>query len=287
MHILISGASGFVGAAAVRYLVAAGHRVTSIVRCADGASTGSMLLWDIGKDAEPAQLPQGVDAVLHLAQSRNYRAFPGDVDEMFHVNVVGAQRLLALAERLGVSRFCLMSTGSVYEPYAGSLNEQDLVQPVGYLGASKLAAEALAQAYSARFPVSILRLFFPYGPHQRQRLIPDLAGRVSREETIQLGADGQGLAITPIYVDDVCRIIQSSLDEGWQGTINVASPEVLTIREIASTIGQALGKEPKFEQTDRPASRIVPDVEKLRRLMPELAFTPFSQGAAKLIESGI
>ncbi|MGK8834747.1 NAD-dependent epimerase/dehydratase family protein [Achromobacter xylosoxidans] len=287
MHILISGASGFVGMAAVRYFTARGHKVTAIVRSPGTADADDELVWDISRQAQPERLPDDVDAVVHLAQSRNYRAFPGDVDEMFRVNVVGAQNLLALAQRLGVSRFCLMSTGSVYEPYAGNLNEQDLVRPAGYLGASKAAAEVLAHAYSAHFPISTLRLFFPYGPHQRQRLIPDLARRVARGEAIQLGADALGLAITPIYVDDVCQIIQASLDQAWRGIVNVASPEVLTIRDIATTFGTALGKEPVFEVTDRPSPRIVPDTQKLLSLMPGMSFTPFSAGAGQLVRSGV
>lgn len=287
MHILISGASGFVGEAAVRHLTALGHEVTAIVRSPGCSPAKVELLWDMGMQAEPDQIPEKVDAVLHLAQSRNYRAFPGDVDEMFRVNVVGAQRLLALADRLRASRFCLMSTGSVYEPYAGPLTEQDPVQPTGYLGASKAAAELLANAYSTRFPVSILRLFFPYGPRQRQRLIPDLAGRVLRGEAIQLGMDDQGLAVTPTYVGDVCRIVQAALENAWQGTVNVASPEVLTIRDIAATLGKVLDKEPVFQLTDRPSPRIVPSVEKLLGLMPGFIFTPFDEGISKLVESGI
>lgn len=287
MHILISGASGFVGTAAVRHFTAQGHQVTPIVRTPGAVDSEAELVWDMSKQALPDQLPEHVDAVVHLAQSRNYRAFPGDVAEMFQVNVVGAQNLLALAQRLGVSRFCLMSTGSVYEPYAGNLNEQDLVQPTGYLGASKAAAEVLAHAYSAHFPISTLRLFFPYGPHQRQRLIPDLAGRVARGEAIQLGADARGLAITPIYIDDVCYIMQMALDQAWQGIVNVASPEVLTIRDIATAFGRALGKEPIFEVTDRPSPRIVPDTQKLLSLLPELSFTSFSKGAERLVEIGI
>ncbi|MFX5743321.1 NAD-dependent epimerase/dehydratase family protein, partial [Acinetobacter baumannii] len=61
--------------------------------------------------------------MAHLAQSRAYRAFPGDAAEMFRVNVAGAQELLAAASATGVSRFCLVSTGSVYEPFSAPLAE--------------------------------------------------------------------------------------------------------------------------------------------------------------------
>ena len=53
------------------------------------------------------------------------------------------------------------------------------------------------------FNLSVLRLFFPYGPGQRDRLIPDLIRRVRTRQAVHLGEDGEGLQFAPIFIDDV------------------------------------------------------------------------------------
>jgi nucleoside-diphosphate-sugar epimerase len=123
LHVLLTGASGFVGQALVRRLVGQGHRVTALVRDAASVPPSSgVLVHELGSGAELI-LPHGIDAVAHLAQSRAFRAFPGDAEEMYRVNVTGAHQLLNAAARARVSRFCLVSSGTVYEPFKTVLRE--------------------------------------------------------------------------------------------------------------------------------------------------------------------
>ena len=102
-----------------------------------------------------------------------------------------------------MKQFVLASSGSVYEPFGGHLREEAALAPGSFLGATKLASEFLARPYGAAFTLSVLRLFFPYGPNQRDRLIPDLIGRVRSGRPIQLAEDGEGLCFTPTFVEAV------------------------------------------------------------------------------------
>ena len=286
MRVLVTGATGFIGAAVIRALARKGHEVIAVVRRHDAEMRGcETVTWDLVQAKRPRPLPDKVDAIVHAAQSRNYRAVPPDRADMFHVNVAATYTLLDYAVDVGVSRFCLFSTGTVYEPYRGELREDAALAPAGFLGATKLAAEVLARPYAGSFALSVLRLFFPYGPGQKNRLIPDIIERVRTGSPVQLAADGEGLWIAPTYVEDIAEITATAVIDGWTGTINVASPQIISLRELAGSVGRIVGRLPVFEMTDRESVRIVPVLDRLSKHFDLRRFTPIETALPRVIAS--
>ena len=284
MRVLITGATGFIGGRLAAKLNKASHEVYALVRHAERRVEPFMpVVWDLGRKGRPANLPTHLDAIVHSSQSRNYRDFPADAPEMVEVNVCGTAALLDYAASIQVGKFCLISSGTVYEPYLGELREDAALRPTSLLGATKLAAEVLAAPYAELFPLAALRLFFPYGPGQNDRLIPQLIHRVRAGRPIQLSRDGEGLRLVPTFVDDIVDVITCALVEAWSGTFNVATPAAVTMSKLSELIGELVGTRPLFEITARDFPKVVPCLDRLRERFDCNRFTALHEGIRQTI----
>src|SRR5256885_17081403 len=109
MRITVTGATGVLGRRLCADLLAGGHDVVG-VRRAGVIVPGELhrVRWidcDLADSSQP--LPEmGVDAVVHLAQSRHYREFPEKASNVFDVNVASTARLIAYAPRCWSRLFC-------------------------------------------------------------------------------------------------------------------------------------------------------------------------------------
>ena len=312
-NILVTGAAGFIGSHLVPWLAQRDpqRRVYALVRPSSpppARSAGVYYVpWDLAADRplaphaawdEPAatngqRLPGHVDAVLHLAQANV--PFPDQAAELLAVNIASTQRLLDYARAAGAAVFLLASSGSVYgsggdagavPPLPSAVRpwrEDDAPQPDDYYGATKLAAEWLVRSYRAYFHTVILRLFAPYGPGQTGRLISGLIGRVrdGRPVTLSRGARPH---FNPLYVADLLPMIERALVLQGEQTLNVGGDEVLSIRDMAETIGSALGKAPRYEPAPGDApSDAVGDVRRMHALLCPAPLTPFATGIAQMV----
>ena len=278
MRILVTGCSGFVGSFLARRLVERSHELFCVVRSGAEVPLGQAVPWDAAETLPESSFPRDIDVVIHLAQSRKFRSFPADAPEMFGVNVRMTAELLNWAARTGVKQFVLMSSGSVYEPCAGRLHESAPLAPNSFLGATKLASEVIARPYANAFKLCVLRLFFPYGPGQSDRLIPDLIRRVRTGQAIQISQDGEGLRFTPTFIDDVTAVVSECVEKAWTGTFNISSAERISIKQATALMGDILQIAPIYEPVKQSAGFIDPDISKLAEQFDVNRFKRFEAG---------
>lgn len=203
---------------------------------------------------------------------------------MTSVNVSATASLLAWAYAAGCGRVVLASSGNVYEPYDRGFAEDTSINPDSYYAATKAAAEKLLFGYRNIMKVSALRLFFPYGPGQRDRLIPHLIQAINKGTPVMLAGIRDGIKLTPTYVDDVADVFAAALDNRWEGVVNVATPEIVSMHRLAMEIGALLGKEPVFEQLGgaEPVT-LVPDLKRLSGRYDMSGFRPLSEGLKQTV----
>ncbi len=275
--ILVTGASGLVGTHLLPRL-AAEHTVYAISRTGAQVAGAQTITLDLGQNWAQDDLPKDVDTIIHLAQSNLFRDFPENVDEVLSVNTVSTIRLLDFARRQGVKTFVLASSGGIYGNGATTFSEDAPIVAKGDLGfyiGTRLCAEILSEPYAAFMNISTLRFFFVYGPGQRDSmLIPRLIRSVQSGTPINLQGP-EGLSINPVHVSDATIAICSALELDSSQKINIAGPNVLSLRAIAETIGQVVGKKPVFSQASATAGQdLVADIERMKTLLhhPEIGF---------------
>lgn len=288
MTILLTGATGFIGRRLAPALLAlADRRVVCAGRPGSDLPDGAERLdWDLHEPLDRARFPERVDAVVHFALAREFRAFPESVADLYAVNVRATLELLEYAREAGAGHFVMASTGNCYAPDGGLAVGATPVPPNDFYTAAKLAAEALTRPYRSCFPVNVMRIFFPYGPGQdAEKTVPRLIERVRAGQAVALetGLGGDGSVLSLTHVDDLVPVIVRSVTEKWNGLFDVAGPETLSVRAIIGEIGRQLGVEPRFSTGDEPAKAMTADLGALGRRYDLAAFRPFAEGLATMV----
>ena len=250
----MTGSSGLIGSRLTPELAQRGHQVWAVSRSVGSPMPGVQPVdADLSLPSVPAGLPDSADVVVHLAQSAHYQEFPQRALDVFEVNVGSTARLLDWSRRAGVRQFILASSGGLGAATAS---------PSFYL-ASKHAAELFANAYRAHFEVLILRFFFVYGRGQKPwMLVPRLIQSIRSGEPVRLaGVDGPQL--NPVHVADAVRALTAAIVGRIGGCIDVAGPEVLTVRRMSETIAAQLGTAATFMSDDGAPPDLLGDISRM------------------------
>lgn len=269
MKLVITGAAGFIGTHLIR-LLSGRHELFAISRGEPGHS-GDGIEWiqrDLSSPFDAKRLPERVDAVVHLAQSRLYKQFPDGSRDVFGVNIGGAFQMLEYARAAGARHFILASSGGVYRRTEAPITDEHPVAPPDFYLTSKYVADLLAWNYRDFYRVIALRLFYVYGAGQSPTtFVARVAAAVRDGKPITLNGPN-GVLVNPVHVDDVVRAIVTSLSLNSSTVINIGGPEVLSLRAIVGVIGRELNIEPTFSQTTgSPDSDLICDVSKMERLL--------------------
>ena len=251
MTTLLTGATGFVGAAVLRTLIAAGHNVRALVRPNSDRRNLSGTDCEIffGDLAEPDSLKRavrGCEALFHVAA--DYRLWVLDPEKMNRVNVQGTVELIQAAAAAGVSRIVYTSSvatlrlrddgGPVDETYDAHLSDM-----IGPYKQSKFLAEQEVKRLVAKtgIPVVIVQPSTPFGPGDVK---PTPTGRLVVEAASGRMPAYVSTGLNVVHVDDVGIGHLSAYEKGSVGETYILGGENRTLQWILQTIAELTGRSP-------------------------------------------
>lgn len=234
-RVFVTGATGFVGSAVVRELIAAGHRVVGLARSDKSALSLTAAGAEVqrGSLEDLASLQEGAstaDGVLHLAFNHDFLNFAAAAEtESRAIEAIGAV-LEGTQKPLVVTSGTLMLT-------PGRIGTEEDVSAQSTPRRSEETALALADR---GVRASVVRLSpSVHGPGE-QGFVPTLI-RIAREKGYAAYA-GEGLNRWPaIHQLDAARLFRLALEKGAAGTVyHGVGDEGIPFREIAEVIGRHL-----------------------------------------------
>jgi nucleoside-diphosphate-sugar epimerase len=274
MRILITGAGGLIGS----HLVPLLEKEHELITVSGKINNAGNLNIDFSKDWSTDLLPAGIDAIVHLAQSEDFRDFPGKAKSVFNVNTVSTLNLADFAVKAGIKKFIYASSAGIYGNSDDAFTEEQQIiykKEMGFYLGTKYCSEVILNNYTTLLDVQQLRFFFVYGKGQRKdMLIPRLINNVKAENPITLlGKDG--IKINPLHASDAAKAIKAALDLQGSHIINAGGPEVLSLRKICEIIADCIGTSPVFNIEEKKPGHLMGDISRMTELLiaPEIKFS--------------
>lgn len=239
MRVFVTGATGFIGSAVVRELMAAGHQVLGLARsddkaaalAASGAEVYRGSLEDLnGLRAVAAR----ADGVIHLAFNHDFSKYAANCEDDRHVvetlgsALAGSDRPLIVTSGTGMSK----------APPSRPATEED--PPANSADVPRAASEEAAAAVVAKGGnVSVVRL--PQVHDRTRQGLISYAVALAKEKNVSAYVGDGSNRWPAAHVLDTARLYRLALEKAERGaTYHAVAEEGVSLRDIADVIGRRL-----------------------------------------------
>jgi UDP-glucose 4-epimerase len=271
---VVTGASGFIGTALLRYLRAGGWTVVAVDRRASPDPEQSIRQLDVAQAGALDGLLDDRTVIFHLAASADVAGSVANPRHDFNNTFRGVFEVLEAARHAG-SRVVFPSTASIFDASNPlPLAERAFARPTSPYAAGKLGGEAYCHAYHRSFGVDvrIARLFSVYGVGMFRFAIHDIIRKIQQNHQ-ELTILGDGLQVRDyLFIDDAVRGLTMVATDGAAGEeYNVASGIPVQLLDLARLIAELMGhSQIRIRTTGRSfagdTARWYADITKVRAL---------------------
>ncbi|HTV76692.1 MAG TPA: hopanoid-associated sugar epimerase [Steroidobacteraceae bacterium] len=251
----ITGATGFVGAAVARALIADGWRIRALARAgSDRRNLAGLpvevVTGDLRDPGSYATALAGCGALFHVAA--DYRLWAPNPADLYATNVEGTRALLEAAERAGVARIVYTSSVATLRLTQGLIADETSIATeadmIGHYKRSKFRGEQLVHDWyrsdAARRWVVIVNPSTPVGPCD---IKPTPTGQIVLDAAAGRTPAYVDTGLNIAHVDDIARGHLLALERGRAGERYILGGTNLTLQEILTQVTRIAG---------RPAPRI-------------------------------
>jgi nucleoside-diphosphate-sugar epimerase len=277
-RVLVTGATGFLGAHVAQALLGQGLAVRALTRPSSPPApkgTESAPVGALNDSAGLQRALEGVTSVIHLAAYVHRRRVPHDEAAYREVNVDGTVALLDAGVAAGIRDFVFASTvkavGEIsHEPWS----ERTRPAPVDPYGRTKLAAEEAVRAAAVQHGLHapILRLPLVYGPGMRANALR-LFQLVDRGVPLPLGAVHNRRSL--LYVGNFVAAVTATIEyEAGNDLFFVSDGPPIATPDLVRAIARALGRPARLVSVPVGLMRVAARIgDQMARVVPAVPFT--------------
>ena len=288
--ILVTGGSGFIGSAIVKYLVQKGHKVIvfdnnsrgKIERLIKVKKKIKFIKGDIRNKKKLLSISDTVDTVIHLAYVNGTEYFYKKPFEILDIAVNGLINILEFCKKKKVKKFYLASSSEVYQnPSKIPTDEKEMLKipninnPRYSYGGGKIISEL----YGLYFAKKYLKKFIIFRPHNvygkdmgNEHVIPQFINRfkkLSNNKIFKIHGTGNEVR-SFIHIDDFISGFDKIFKKGKNQEIyNIGTNEKIKISSLAKLISKILNQKIKLKKIKiLKGSPIIrcPSIKKIKKL---------------------
>jgi UDP-glucose 4-epimerase len=246
MKLLVTGSSGFLGAAVARALLARGDTVIGFDTQARPDVANGRLVQINGDITDSRQVSQAFathqpDAVIHCAAIVSVLSSLDNPNQIVQVNIEGSLNVFEAMHLANVKRCIHISSEEAYGAFrAGSVDETHPLDPVMPYGICKAAVEQFGRTYRDLHGLEVINLrpSWIYGPGlPRDRIPKNLVDAALAGHKLHI-ASGAESVIDHTYIDDVVAAVLGALDHPSHrhDAYNIGSGSAVTVAELVAIV---------------------------------------------------
>lgn len=300
-NILITGGLGFIGSHIANEVLE-----NNEVVILDNLSTGNInnlnnpnhdnlkIVEEDLRNTNLDDLTSNIDYIFHLAAMASVPLSIDKPVECNDINLNATVKLLKSAADNDVKKIVFSSSSAVYGQNRNMpLKESEPSQPMSPYAASKAGCELYLQSFYDSYGLNYtaLRYFNVFGPGQDKNsqyaaVIPNFISALLEGKQAEIYGDGEQTRDF-VYVKDIVRANINAAKSDFNGTINIASGEKLSINQLYEIVKKTLGSdlEPKY-LPERPGDikHSLADISNMSKINLKIDTKDFERQLTETIE---